>query len=40
MTDHEIRKIEVEAYLYSKTEPTEEQKTRLTAFLEKKYQKI
>ena len=39
MTDHEIRKIEVEAYLYSKTEPTEEQKTRLTAFLEKKYQK-
>ena len=39
MIDHEIRKIEVEAYLYSKTEPTEEQKTRLTAFLEKKYQK-
>ena len=39
MTDHEIRKIEVEAYLYSKTEPTEEQKTRLTAFLEKNYQK-
>ena len=39
MTDHEIRKIEVEAYLYSKNEPTEEQKTRLIAFLEKKYQK-
>ena len=39
MTDHEIRKIEVEAYLYSKSEPTEEQKTRLIAFLEKKYQK-
>ena len=39
MTDHEIRKIEVEAYLYSQKEPTEEQKTRLIAFLEKKYQK-
>ena len=39
MNDHEIRRIEIEAYLYSREEPTEEQKERLCAYLEKKYQK-
>ena len=39
MTDHEIRRIEVEAYLYSAKEPTEEQKERLSQYLEKKYKK-
>ena len=39
MTEHEIRKIEVEAYLYSAEEPSQEQMERLRAFLEKKYQK-
>ena len=39
MTKHEIRKIEVEAYLYSAKEPSQEQLDRLRAFLEKKYQK-
>ena len=39
MTEHEIRKIEVEAYLYSAKEPSQEQLDRLRAFLEKKYQK-
>ncbi len=39
MTEHEIRKIEVEAYLYSAEEPSQEQLERLRAFLEKKYQK-
>lgn len=39
MTDHEIRRIEVEAYLYSAKEPTEEQKERLCRYLEKKYNK-
>ena len=39
MTDHEIRRIEVEAYLYSVKEPTEEQKERLSQYLEKKYKK-
>lgn len=39
MTEHEIRKIEVEAYLYSAKEPSQEQLERLRAFLEKKYQK-
>ena len=36
MTDHEIRKIEVCAYLYSAKEPTEKQKERLCKYLEKK----
>lgn len=36
MTDHEIRKIEVCAYLYSAKEPTEKQKERLYKYLEKK----
>ncbi len=36
MTDHEIRKIEVCAYLYSAKEPTEQQKERLVRYLEKK----
>lgn len=39
MTEHEIRKIEVEAYLYSAKEPSQEQLDRLRAFLEKKCQK-
>ena len=39
MTEHEIRKIEVEAYLYSAEEPSQEQMERLRAFLERKYQK-
>ena len=39
MTEHEIRKIEVEAYLYSAEEPSQEQLERLRAFLERKYQK-
>ena len=39
MTEHEIRKVEVEAYLYSAEEPSQEQMERLRAFLEKKYQK-
>lgn len=37
--DHEIRQIEVEAYLYSQEEPTPDQQERLKAFLQKKYQK-
>ncbi len=36
MTDREIRKIEVCAYLYSAKEPTAEQKERLCRYLEKK----
>ena len=39
MTEHEIGKIEVEAYLYSAEEPSREQLERLQAFLGKKYQK-
>ena len=37
--DHEIKQIEVEAYLYSKEEPTPEQQKRLKQFLQEKYQK-
>lgn len=38
MTDHEIRKVEVQAYIYSHEAPTDEQRTQLQDFLEKKYQ--
>lgn len=37
MTDHEIRKVEVQAYVYSLIQPTEEQTARLNKFLEDKY---
>ena len=37
--ESEIKKIEVEAYLYSKQEPKPEQKERLAKFLREKYQK-
>lgn len=39
MTEHEIRKIEVEAYLYSAEEPSQEQMERLRAFLERSIRK-
>lgn len=39
MAEHEIRKIELEAYLYSATPPTAQQKERLIAYLSQKYQK-
>lgn len=39
MADHEIRKVEVQAYIYSKTAPTEQQREKLKEFLEDKYQK-
>ena len=32
--DHEIKQVEVEAYLYSKQEPTPQQQERLKQFLE------
>ena len=38
MTDHEIRKVEVQAYIYSHEAPTDEQRAQLQDFLEKKYQ--
>ena len=37
--DHEIKQVEVEAYLYSKQEPTPQQQERLKQFLADKYQK-
>ena len=39
MNDREIRKVEVQAYVYSRKEPTEQQKQKLQAFLENKYKK-
>ena len=38
MADHEIRKIGVQAYIYSHEEPTDSQRERLQSFLEEKYQ--
>ena len=37
MTEHEIRKIEVEAFVYSREAPTDEQLKKVQDFLEKKY---
>ena len=37
MTEHEIRKIEVEAFIYSRETPTDEQLKKVQDFLEKKY---
>ena len=37
--DHEIKQVEVEAYLYSKQEPIPQQQERLKQFLADKYQK-
>ena len=37
MTEHEIRKIEVEAFVYSRETPTDEQLRKIQDFLEKKY---
>lgn len=37
MTEHEIRKIEVEAFIYSRETPTDEQLKKIQDFLEKKY---
>ena len=37
--DHEIKQVEVEAYLYSKQEPTPQQQERLKQFLADKDQK-
>ena len=37
MTEHEIRKIEVEAFVYSRETPTDEQLKKVQDFLEKKY---
>lgn len=39
MTDNQIKKIEICAYLRSEKEPTQEQKDRLCRYLEKKYNK-
>ena len=37
MTEHEIRKVEVEAFIYSRETPTDEQLKKVQEFLEKKY---
>ena len=37
MTEHEIRKVEVEAFVYSRETPTDEQLKKVQDFLEKKY---
>ncbi|HCS02485.1 MAG TPA: F0F1 ATP synthase subunit alpha [Ruminococcaceae bacterium] len=37
MTEHEIRKVEVEAFVYSRETPTDEQFKKVQDFLEKKY---
>lgn len=37
MTEHEIRKVEVEAFVYSRETPTDEQLKKVQYFLEKKY---
>lgn len=37
MTEHEIRKVEVEAFIYSRETPTDEQLNKVRDFLEKKY---
>ena len=37
MTEHEIRKVEVEAFVYSRETPTDEQLKKVQNFLEKKY---
>ena len=37
MTEHEIRKVEVEAFVYSRETPTDEQLKKIQDFLEKKY---
>lgn len=37
MTEHEIRKVEVEAFVYSRETPTDEQLKKVQEFLEKKY---
>ncbi len=37
MTEHEIRKVEVEAFIYSRETPTDEQLKKVQDFLEKKY---
>lgn len=37
MTEHEIRKVEVEAFVYSHETPTDEQLKKVQDFLEKKY---
>lgn len=37
MTEHEIRKVEVEAFIYSRETPTDEQLKKVREFLEKKY---
>lgn len=37
MTEHEIRKVEVEAFVYSRETPTDEQLNKVQDFLEKKY---
>ena len=37
MANHEIRNVGVEAFIYSKEEPTQEQREKLQSFLEEKY---
>ena len=37
MTEHQIRKVEVEAFVYSRETPTDEQLKKVQDFLEKKY---
>ncbi len=37
MTEHEIRKVEVEAFIYSRETPTDEQLKKVQDYLEKKY---
>ena len=37
MTEHEIRKVEVEAFVYNRETPTDEQLKKVQDFLEKKY---
>ena len=37
MTEHEIRKVEVEAFVYSRETPTDEQLKKVQDFLDKKY---
>ena len=37
MTEHEIRKVDVEAFVYSRETPTDEQLKKVQDFLEKKY---
>ena len=39
MADQETKKIEIEAYLYSRKAPTDQQKKRLQNFLEDQYHK-